>query len=427
MTRTLPSSTECEQGLLGAILWQPDLLNDCVVKIGDSEAFHDLKHELIYRTLVELANEMKPIEVISLQKALKEKKMLDQVGGIPYLSSLQDGVPSAANLPYYLETVLEKRDMRKLIATCRELAVKAYDSTEATALLDEAERAILAIRNVGSTESEGIKSLVKQATHKMQEMLESGGKITGMSTGLPDVDGKTDGLHGGEMIVVAAYPSVGKTAMCLQLGVHAAELGNAVAVFSCEMMPAALTMRAILTDARVNRYDIRDGLATQDDYKRITNSTVKISKLPLFIENSNGWSIGQVLAKCRRLKQQHNIKLVIIDYIQLLSADAGSREQEVSAISKGIKAIANQLNVCVLALSQLNDDGKLRESRAIGQDADSVWKLEMKGDWEPREQPIILRFEKNREGETGNVELLFRKTITRFESVSKIEQRDYPK
>lgn len=428
LDRLPPQSIEAEQGVLGCILWSPnDSINECVLKFkGDSEVFYDLRHQTIFDTIVEMADKMEAVEIITLQQRLKDKGVLDQVGGIAYLSSLQDAVPSAANLGQYISIVVEKRILRQVIRTCTDIVGRAYLNADATEILDNAERDILNIRNYSGAESESIKTLCKKANDRLQEMFESGGKITGLSTGISDLDRMTDGLHGGEMIVMAAFPSCGKTSLAMQIATHVASLGQAVGVFSCEMTPLSIILRAICSESRVNRFSIRDGAVNDFDFKRLTTEIMRISSLPLHVENSNGWTIGQVVARSRRLKQQHNIGLVVIDYIQLLSCQADSREQEISGVSKGVKSIAMQLDIPVIALSQLNDDGKLRESRAIGQDADGVWILQNDGDRVPKDQPVTLTIQKGKDSEIGKIELLFRKQYTRFEQVSKIHDSDVP-
>lgn len=424
-SRLPPSSLESEQALLGSILWSPaDCLNECVVKI-EADAFYDMRNQTVYQATLELAHANKPITIISLQQFLKDAKQLEQVGGVSYLMELQDATPSAANLTYYLDTVIEKWLMRQAIKTCSNIITLAHDADNAGAVLDMAEREILNIRRQSQGGHDNINKLCKYALAEMQAMFESQGRIGGLPTGIADIDRLTDGLHGGEMVIVAAFPSIGKTAFAMQIAAYNAALGVNAAIFSCEMRPVKLVMRAVCAASRVNIYDIRNGVASEFDFQRMSKAVDILSKQGLFFENSNGYTIGQVVARARRLKQQHNIGLVVVDYLQLLSCEAGSREQEVSAISKGIKSIAMELNVPVLALSQLNDDGKLRESRAIGQDADSVWLLENDGDRQPKTQPVKLIVQKNREGATGVVSLMFFKEHTRFEQAA-ISDEDVP-
>lgn len=427
--RLPPHSEENEQAVLSCILIAPnDCLGQCVESLkGCDEVFYDLRHQTIYAALVTMFEERLPIDVITLQQRLKDVKQLGQVGGIAYLQNLPDVVPSAANLSYYLEIVKEKYILRRMIHTCTDVVSRVYDfEGDVDSLVDGVERDILSIRPNQATTSIGIKALTLEALDKMEKMFVSRGAIAGMSTGFADLDRATDGLHPGEMICLAAYPSAGKTALALNAAIHVAKSGTPVFVASCEMMPKALVLRAVSAEARVNLFDLRDGIATQGDFQRLSSSASMVAKLPLFIENCNGFTIGEIVAMARRMKQRHNIGFMVVDYLQLLSSPkSDSREQEVSSVSKGIKSIAMQLGIPVLALSQLNDDGKLRESRAIGQDADSVWFLDLDGERVAKDQPIVLRIEKNREGPApAHVSLLFRKQFTRFESVSRIES-DY--
>jgi replicative DNA helicase len=225
------------------------------------------------------------------------------------------------------------------------------------------------------------------------------------------------------LIVVAGFPSTGKTALAVNIAVHCALNKIPAAIFSAEMRPVQLVIRSLCSNARANYHHL-----FQEDIARMIPEVARLSKAPIFIEPAQGMSIGQVVAVARRLKQKHGIQIVVVDYIQLLSGIGDNREQQVSSISKGLKAMALELEVAVLALSQLTDDGKLRESRAIGQDADTIWKLENEGEWQPKVQPIKINIEKCRDGETGKVDLTFLKEFTRFECVSKFGAVDaqYP-
>lgn len=417
--RLPPHSLEAEQGTLGAILLSPnDNMGECIERFESGErVFYDLRHQEIFKTLAEMFEGRQPIDLITLQQKLRDKQQLDAVGGFAYLASLSDMAGTAGHLGSYTKILSDKHTLRKLITTCSDTLGRAYDHEgEVEALLDEVEINVLAIRENGAKESKSAKTLVGESLNKLEELFKSQGAISGLSTGLQDLDRISDGMHGGEMIVVAAFPSAGKTALAVNMAAHNALNGIAAGIFSCEMKPVQLMTRAICSESRVNMFDVRDGIATERDFVKMTVASSRFAKAPLHIENSSGWSIGQLQAAARRMKQQHGIQLMVVDYIQLLSARADSREQEVSAISRGLKAIAMELNIPVIALSQLNDDGKLRESRAIGQDADSIWKLEMDGDKQPKVQPINLHVEKNREGATGSIGLTFFKTFTRFEN-----------
>lgn len=410
----------------------------CVERFnGAIEAFYDLRNQTIFQVMFELYERLEAIDVITVQQALKDKGLLEQVGGIAYLSALQDAAPSAANLKYYLDIVCEKFLLRKLIHTCTDIVGRVYDfEGDVAELMDTAERDILAIRTLGaSDEIPTAKELVKKAIVKIEEMHQAQGRITGMSTNLIDLDKFTDGLHGGEMITVAGFTSGGKTSIAMNIVEHVAvELQQPVGVFSLEMKDEALMTRMLCSRARVNLRNIRDGFMAERDFPKLTGASGKLSTAPIHILQCSGVSIYQLRAKARRMFQQFGIKLFIVDYIQLLNASVGTksaenRQNEVATISRGIKSLAMELNVPIIALSQLNDDGQLRESRAIGQDSDGVWILEIeKKDNQDHSEvvPVTLNVKKNRNGPTGPIYLTFLKTITRFESASKVSDEDIP-
>jgi replicative DNA helicase len=426
MDRTIPHSHDAEEGVLACIMLDPNQTLTELAGKFDPESFYDLRLRTIYQEMESMYNSREHIDSITLQQRLKDKNLLEQVGGLSYVVSLPDKSPSAANLPHYTEIVSEKLVLRKLISNCSTMADKAYSHTgDVEEILSEFEREALKIRPNKGEESQGIKSHTQSALDRINQIFQLGGKIGGITTGLTDLDKQTDGLHGGEMVVVAGFPSTGKTALALGMAVANAMNRVPVAVASCEMQPSELTVRAICSEARVNLFDVRDGIANEGDFNRMGMAAVKISNLPLHLENTNGYTIERLQAWMRRAVQKHGIKLLVVDYLQLLScAKTDSREQEVASVSRGLKAIAMEHNIPVIALSQLNDDGRLRESRAIGQDADSVWKLENDGDKVPHEQPIKLHIDKNRNGPVGSVPLLFRKQFTRFENAAKISEQD---
>jgi len=421
--RLPPHSNESEQGVLGCILLSPmDCVGKCVEAIGsDLEVFYDLRHRTIYETIVKMADERVPLDFITIQQRLRDSGLLDQVGGIYYLDELQDSVVSTANLPTYLETALEKRTLRKVIATCTEHLEKVYNHACTTdEFLDGFEKSTLAIRSCKKQDSD-IRSLTLEAIADLEARMGTD-SILGHSTELVDLDKKSDGLHGGEMIVIAGYPSTGKTAFAANLAFDAALRGIPSAFFSAEMGASKIVSRAMFSHARVNKRFVTDL-----DCPKLTHSAGKISHAPIVIEQASGMSVSQIAAVCRRIHQKQGLKIVVVDYIQLISGSGDNREQEIASVSRGLKSIAMELNCCVIALSQLNDDGKLRESRAIGQDADNVWKLMNDGEWEPKVQPIKLMIEKSRDGETGVVDLIFMKEWTRFVTASKVKDSDVPK
>jgi replicative DNA helicase len=451
--RLPPHSIEAEQGVLGCALLSPnDCLGECIEKFaGGPEVFYDLRHRAIYELLTEMYDRKNAIDIITVQQALKDKQQLDAVGGLAYLASLPDAVPSAANLAYYVEIVREKFVLRRMIGTCTDVVGRAYQHQgEVDALLDEVERDILRISGERiSSESPDIKKLVHRAIHIIEDYHQRQGKLGGLATGFMDLDRMTDGLHEGEMIVIAARPSMGKTSLAMNVVEHVVTQARVpVAVFSLEMTAEALVMRMMSSLARVNSRNIRDGFLSERDFARLTTAAGQLAKAPLFIDDSSGLSILQLRAKARRMAQQHGIKLFVIDYLQLLHSTARraeNRQQEIADISNGVKALAKELKVPVIVLSQLNRElekdknrkprlSDLRESGAIEQDADLVALLYKPSSGDDDDSPgpeadgipVNLLIAKQRNGPTGDVNLTFLKSYTRFESAAKISGEDIP-
>jgi len=451
LDRLPPHSIEAEQGVLGCVLLSP---NDCIgiciekFKVG-SEVFYDLRHRTIYELLAEMYDHKEPIDLLAVQQRLKDKNQLESIGGLAYLSSLPDAVPSAANLSFYTDIVREKHLLRRMIQTCTAVVGRVYEQEgEVDALLDEVERDVLRISEdrVEAT-SRTIKDLVKRAITTIEEFHQRQGMLTGIATGFPDLDKMTSGFHGGEMIVIAARPSMGKTSLAMNIAEHVAlEERLAVGVFSLEMTAESLVLRMLCSRSRVNLRNIREGFLADRDFPKLTGSAGKLAGAPLFIDDAPGLSILQLRAKARRMVQQYGIKLFVVDYLQLLhstSRRAENRQQEIADISNGIKALAKELFVPVVVLSQLNRElekdknrkprlSDLRESGAIEQDADLVALLYKPSggddeDGPSAEQeavPVNLLIAKQRNGPTGEVPLTFLKAYTRFESAAKISPED---
>jgi replicative DNA helicase len=393
-----------------------------------------------------------PIDLITLQQQLKDKQMLEQVGSLAYLSSLQDTVPSAANLSYYLDIVHEKSALRKMIRTCSDIVARAYENEgEVDALMDEAERDILRIsesRVQGTTKT--IKDLVKSAITTIEDYHQRQGMLTGIATGFGDFDKMTSGLHPGEMIVIAARPSMGKTSLAMNIAEHVCiDQRLPVGVFSLEMTSESLVLRMLCSRSRVNLRNVRDGFLAERDFPKLTGAASKMATCPLHIDDTAGLSILQLRARARRMHQQHGIKLLVIDYLQLLHSTARraqeSRQQEIADISNGVKALAKELEIPVIVLAQLNRElekdknrkprlSDLRESGSIEQDADLVGLLykpsveddEGGGNEDSDTRPVNLLIAKQRNGPTGDVHLTFLNSITRFESASKVSDEDVP-
>lgn len=451
--RLPPHSIEAEQGVLGCILLEPtESLAVCIEKFKrGAEVFYDLRHQQLYETMVEMHDQKEPIEALLLQQRLRDKSMLESLGGWNYLSGLMDAVPSAANLEYYLNIVREKFILRRMIQTCSSVVSRVYEpGAEVDGLLDEAERDVLAIaqdRIQGTDRS--MKDLVRQAITTIEDYHQRQGACTGLSSGFADLDKMTSGFHGGEMIVIAARPSMGKTSLAMNIAEHVAvDLKMPVGVFSLEMTSESLVLRMLCSRAKVNLRSIRDGFLAERDFPKLTSAAGRLANSPLFIDDTAGLSILQLRAKARRMHQQHGVKLFVIDYLQLVNCSSTrveNRQQEIAQISSGVKALAKELNVPVIVLSQLNRElekdknrkprlSDLRESGSIEQDADLVGLLYKADTKEEDEEgggaasyanydvvPVNLLIAKQRNGPTGDVHLTFLKSFTRFENASKID------
>jgi len=454
--RLPPHSPEAEQGVIGCVLLSPnDCLGQCIERLkAGADVFYDLRHQTIYSGLVEMYDAREAIDVITVQQRLKDKQLLDQIGGIPYLNALQDSVPSAANVTYYADIVQEKYLLRKMIQACTDVVGKVYDyEGEVDVLMDEVERDIL---QISESRVQGGAVAAKQLVHKaigtIENLFTRQGVLGGIGTGFQDFDKMTDGLHGGEMIVIAARPSMGKTSLAMNIAEHiVVHQKLPVGVFSLEMTAESLMLRMLCSNARVNLRNIREGFMPESDFPKLTSSAGRLSNAPLFIDDTPALSILQMRARARRMSQQHGIKLFVVDYLQLLHSTSrrsqDNRQQEISEISSGIKALAKELKVPVIVLSQLNRElekdksrkprlSDLRESGAIEQDADLVgllYKPSAGDDDEgapPEEMdgiPVNLLIAKQRNGPTGDVNLTFLKSYTRFESAAKVSEEDVPR
>ena len=453
--RLPPHSHEAEQGVLGCILLAPnDCLGQCIEKLkAGPEVFYDLRHQTIYEAVAAMYDKRDPIDIITLQQRLKDRGLLDQIGGIPYLNALQDSVPSAANLTYYLDIVEEKSLLRKMIHTCTDVVGRVYDfDGEVDELLDEVERDILRMsesRSGGTIEP--VKSLVNKAIGMVENYFNRQGTLGGLASGFAELDRMTDGMHGGEMIIIAARPSMGKTSLAMNIA-ESVVLNQKlpVGVFSLEMTAESLVLRMLCSNARVNLRNIREGFMSESDFPKLTSSAGKMSSAPLYIDDTPGLSILQLRTRARRMWQQHGIKLFVIDYLQLLHSTSRraqeNRQQEIAEISSGIKALAKELSIPIIVLAQLNRElekdksrkprlSDLRESGSIEQDDDLVgllYKPATEDEDAPQTEdspdgiPVNLLIAKQRNGPTGDVQLTFLKPYTRFETAAKVSDEDIP-
>ena len=454
--RLPPHDIPAEQGVLGSILLSPnDCLAECIEKLTPGhEVFYDLRHQTLFKVMLEMWDSREPVDLITLRSRLNARQQLEMCGGLAYISSLPDTTPSAANLAYWVDIVLDKYLLRKTIQTCAGIVRQVFDNEGAVEeILDGAERGILEIgRSRLSKDTPDVKELVNAAITTIERLHENHGAISGVATGFADFDRMTNGLHEGEMIIIAARPSVGKTSLAMNIAEHVAmNLKLPVGVFSLEMVASQLILRMICSQARVNLRNIRDGFLAERDFSKLTRAASKIANAPLYIDDTSGLSILQARARARRMWQQHGIKLFVFDYLQLLhstSRRAENRQQEVADISSGLKELAKELKVPVLALSQLSRElekrgpgerprlADLRESGSIEQDADTVGFLYQEAnkdrddegaqDYSEAIVPIKLFIAKQRNGPIGDINLTFLKEYTRFESAAKVGAEDVP-
>lgn len=441
--RLPPHSIQGEQGILGCCLLNPnECVGETVDKLGETpEPLYDLRHKVIYEVLVEMYDRKQPIDLITVQQHLKDKHQLESVGGLAYLSTLPDAVPSAANLDYYIEIVREKFTLRKMIQTCTEVVGRIYEHEgEVDVLLDEVERDIFKISESRvSAQTIGVKQLVHNAIETIERFHNRQGLITGLSTGFVDLDKMTAGLNPAEMIVIAGRPSAGKTSLAMNIAEHVCiDQKIPVGVFSLEMTAESLILRMLCSRSRVNLRNIREGFLAERDFPKLTGTAGKLSQAPLHIDETSGLTILQLRAKARRMVQQFGIKLLVIDYLQLMrSTNPKAKKLEVVAeVSNGIKSLAKELKLPIIALSAMSrlfDREKrkpqmadLKESGDIEQDADTIGMLyrpnrdDEEDGLEHDAIPVNLLIAKQRHGPTGDINLTFLKSYTRFESAAKI-------
>ena len=438
--RTLPHSVDAEQGVLGSMLISPrEIIAECVEKITP-EYFYVPAHQTIYTALVDLWNAGQGIDLITFTQVLRDRNLLETVGGAAFITSLFTFVPTAANVTYYLEIVREKYILRQIIAACTESVRRSFEEQEeVNNLLDEVEQKIFA---VGEDRFKGhvltMKDQVMEAIDSIEQLYERRGGITGISTGFAELDRMTNGLHESEMIVIAARPSMGKTALAMNITEHVAINSKLpVAVFSLEMSSQQLVQRLLCSRARVNLQKVRDGFLAERDFPSLTAAASKLAEAQIFIDDSAGLSILELRAKARRLKAQRDIKLIVVDYLQLLRSPTrraqDNRQLEISEISAGLKGLAKELKIPVIVIAQLNRQPEartggrprlsdLRESGSIEQDADLVGLLVRPEIYEEDEETRAekageaeLIIAKQRNGPVGEISLTFLKEFTRFE------------
>jgi replicative DNA helicase len=431
--RLPPQNIEAEQAVLGAIFLEPSALT-LASEILIPEDFYRASHQKIYNAMLKLNDEGKVVDLVTVTEELAAAKLIEDTGGVSYLSELASSVPTAANIEYYARIVEEKSLLRRLIRTATEIASDGYArEDEVEALLSEAEKNILAVaqrKNAGAFHN--IKDVLVRTYDNIEQMHQNAGEITGLETGFIELDRMTAGFQRNDLIIVGARPSVGKTAFALNIAQNVAQkTGENIAIFSLEMGAEQLVMRLLCAEGNIDAQRLRTGTLTDDDWGKLTMAMGSLSNTGIFIDDTPGVRISDIRSKCRRLKQEHGLGMILIDYLQLIlgSGRAGeNRQQEVSEISRSLKQLARELKVPVIALSQLSRGveqrqdkrpmmSDIRESGSIEQDADIVAFL-YRDDYYDKESEnkniIEIIIAKQRNGPTGTVSLAFVKEYNKF-------------
>jgi len=428
-----PHNIEAEQAILGGILINNDAMNQ-IMDILSADAFYREAHMNLFEGMIALYNNNEPIDLITLSQYLTEKNLLEKTGGTDYLTSLVDAVSTSAGITYHAEIVRDLSVRRKLITQCSVISESCFQNWEKTdELLDQAEQVIfdIAEEKIGDGFS-SMEEVIKNSFKKLESVAEHEGFVTGVPTDFYDFDRLTAGLQPSDLIIIAGRPSMGKTAFALNVGYNAAaKTKKGVAIFSLEMSKLHLGMRLLGFHSGINATKLRTGFLRDADWMRLTETANHLSELPIFIDDTSGLSVLEMKAKCRRLKKKNELCLIIIDYLQLIQGrrSAESRQLEISEISRSLKAIAKDLDVPVIAISQLNrkvEDrpnkrpqlSDLRESGAIEQDADVIafiYRDELYHPTTEENQNIAeINVAKQRNGPTGFFKLTFQKEFTRF-------------
>jgi len=446
-----PQNIEAEQMVLGAILIENDAINSVMSVLTPQDFYKDI-HRRIFTAMLEMFERREAIDLVTLTDSLRGKVGLEAVGGASYLATLVSLVPTAANIKYHARIVREKSVLRQLIHTSTDIITQCYDDSRTVESVDEllntAERSIFEIaqKEIGESFS-ALKNIVGHSFKMVEDLYERKEMITGIPTGFVDLDHMTSGLQPSDLIIVAGRPSMGKTAFCLNIAAHAAiEKGKVIAIFSLEMAREQLGIRLLGSEARVDAHKLRTGHLSERDWAPLSNAAGRLAEAPIYIDDTAALSVLEMQAKSRRLKAEHGLDLIIVDYMQLMRGRGNeqSREQEISNISRSLKMLAKDLKVPVVALSQLNRavetrPGKekrpmladLRESGAIEQDADVIFfiyrdevynRCECPPDGEclcERRGKAEVIIGKQRNGPIGKVDLTYINRFTRFENAEK--------
>ena len=436
-----PQDVEAEQAVLGSTLTDQDAVIAAIETLRP-EDFYREDNKIIFEAIMNIYNRAEPIDIITLKAELSSMGKLDSVGGLEYIVQLPDKVPTTANVERYIKIVEEKSMLRKLVKTANEIISLGYDETENVEdIMDTAEKKIFDVMQRKNQKGyTAIKDILVESFTQLEELYNQKQHVTGVPTGFIELDNRTAGLHGSELILIAARPAMGKTAFALNIGTYAATRANVpVAIFSLEMSKEQLGNRILCSEALVDSNKVRTGKLEDEEWAKLAETSGELSNAEIYVDDTPGISVMEIRAKCRKLKLEKNIGLVIIDYLQLIQGSGkrgASREQEISEISRSLKILAKEINVPVIALSQLSRavEGRpdhrpmlsdLRESGAIEQDADTVMFL-YRDDYynEDSEKKNIAEviIAKQRSGSTGTVELAWLGNYTKFANLEKYRE-----
>jgi replicative DNA helicase len=430
----LPSNVEAERSILGAILLDNTVCNQAVELLKRDDFFLD-SHRRIFDKMVMLSERLSSIDLITLGDELRRAAEFEQIGGATYIASLIDGVPRTDNIEHYARIVKKKSMLRKLITASNQIIARAFDEEDdADIIIDQAEQAIFQIAEDKVRQGfQYIGTVAQRRLEQIEQMADRPEMITGVPTGFVDFDHLTSGLQRQDLIIIASRPSMGKTALALNMAQYAARNGSVVGIFSLEMSAEQLASRLLCSEARVDAHRLRTGFLNREEWARLGDALRRLCETKVYIDDTPGSGVLEMRAKARRLKAEHGLDLLVVDYLQLMSGRGRieSRQQEVSQISRDLKTLAKELDIPVLALSQLSRAPEtrsehkpqlsdLRESGAIEQDADVVcfiYREEIYNETDENRGRAELLIAKQRNGPTGKVELAFLNSFTRFESM----------
>jgi len=440
--RNPPQNISAEQAALGSMLLQEEAILHSI-EVLKPEDFYRKSHQIIFKCILELFDKGKGVDLVTLTEELNRRNVLEEVGGVTYLTNLINSVPTAANIEYYVKIIEEKSILRNLIDNATKIISMGYEEKEeAKVLLDKAEHLIFEVsqRNINQY-FVSINEVLQDSFEKIEDLYHREEFITGVPSGFIEFDELTTGFQPSEFIVVAGRPAMGKTAFCMNIAQYVSTNKNIpVAIFSLEMSKSQLVQRMLCSEARIDAHNLRRGRLAESDWGLLSAAAGRLASAPIFIDDTAGISCLEIKAKARRLKAQHNLGLVIIDYLQLIQTGGRveNRQQEISEISRSLKSLARELNVPVIAVSQLSRAveqrierrprlSDLRESGAIEQDADLVVFIYREEYYKPKTDKKGIAeaiISKQRNGPIGTVELTFIKEYTKFENLARVPEED---